>query len=224
MIALDPELQALKENLLEMLELTKSQLVQCLSAIENSDTKATKDVIKKEKRINNLDINIDKDCESILALHNPMASDLRFVLAALKISSSLERISDNSESLARYIKKNIKKSNLEILDKFNVKRMIVVTIDMLDDMKDAISNDNVLPAKKIALKDDELNEATKHALKISIKIIKNNPKDSGLVLKTYTIIRRLERIGDYIKNIGEEIVFHLEAKVTKHKRQSKKST
>lgn len=221
MVTLDPELQTLKGNLLEMIDLTKDQLAQCLLAIETNDAKATKIVLKKEERINNLELNIDKDCENILALHNPVATDLRFVLAALKISANLERIGDNSKSLAYYIKKNMKKSNLSILENFNTIRMLEVAMSMMDDIKDAVQNDNVEVAKKIAKKDDELDENTKKALKISAKLIKADTKNSRLVLKTYTVIRRLERIGDYIKNIAEEVVFHLEAKVIKHKKPNK---
>lgn len=218
MVTLDPELQTLKANLLEMIDLTKDQLTQCLHAIETNDTKATKDVIKKEERINNLELDIDKDCENILALHNPVASDLRFVLAALKISANLERIGDNSKNLASYIHKNIKKSSVSILQNFNTNRMLLVAISMMDDIKEAVQNENVEIAKKIAKKDDELDDTTKKALKVSTNLIKADPKNSGLVLKTYAVIRRLERIGDYIKNIAEEVVFHLEAKVIKHKK------
>ncbi len=220
MVTLDPELQTLKGNLLEMIDLTKDQLSQCLHAIETQDSKATKDVLKKEKRINNLELNIDKDVENILALHNPVATDLRFVLAALKISASLERIGDNSKNLATYIGKNIKKSNLDILENFNVKQMLLVTLTMMDNIKEAVEHENVDIAKEIAKKDDELDVNTKKALKISTKLIKADPKISSLVLKTYAIVRRLERIGDYIKNMAEEVVFHLEAKVIKHKKTS----
>jgi phosphate transport system protein len=155
MVTLDPELQILKENLLEMIDLTKDQLIKCLHAIETNDAKATKEVMKKEERINNLELNIDKDCENILALHSPVATDLRFDLAALKISANLERIGDNSKNLASYINKNIKKSNLSILSNFNVNRMLLVAISMMDDIKEAIQKDNVDIAKKISKKDEE---------------------------------------------------------------------
>jgi len=222
MVTLDPELQALKANLIEMIDLTKDQLAKCLGAIEANDAKLTKEVKKKEEQINSLELNIDKDCENILALHNPVASDLRFVLAALKISANLERIGDNSKSLASYLSKNIKESNMSVLDNFNVNRMILVAISMMKDIREAILRENVELAKKIAKQDDELDKNTKKALKISTKLIKEDPKSSALILKTYTVIRRLERIGDYIKNIAEEVVFHLEAKVIKHRNLGKK--
>jgi phosphate transport system protein len=94
--------------------------------------------------------------------------------------------------------------------------MVNVAISMLDDMGEAVEHDKVGPAKRIAEKDDELDESTKDALKIATRLIKEDPENSDLILKTYTVIRRLERIGDYIKNIGEEVVFHLEGKVIKH--------
>ena len=216
MVTLDPELQALKGNLLDMVELTKKQLKKCVSAVEEGDIKLAKDVLEKEKRINDLELNIDKDCENILALHSPVASDLRFVLAALKISGNLERIGDNSKSIAKFITKSIKNSDLAILKKFDFVKMVNLAISMLEDMEDAIRNNNVKPAKKVADRDDELDENTKHALKVASKLIREKPENSDLVLKTYTVIRRLERIGDYIKNIGEEVVFHLEGKVIKH--------
>ena len=216
MVTLDPELQALKGNLLDMVELTKKQLKKCVTAVEEGDIKLAKDVLEKEKRINDLELNIDRDCENILALHSPVASDLRFVLAALKISGNLERIGDNSKSIAKFITKSIKNSDLAILKKFDFVKMVNLAISMLEDMEDAIKNNNVKPAKKVADRDDELYENTKHALKVAAKLIRERPENSDLVLKTYTVIRRLERIGDYIKNIGEEVVFHLEGKVIKH--------
>ena len=96
--------------------------------------------------------------------------------------------------------------------------MLNVTLNMMDDIKEAVEHDNVETAKAIARKDDELDVNTKKALKISTRLIKDDPKNSSLVLKTYAIVRRLERIGDYIKNMAEEVVFHLEARVIKHKK------
>jgi len=216
MVTLDPELQALRSTLLEMLALTRKQLEQCLSAIEHGDLKETKKVIKKEKRINSLDINIDQDCENILALHNPVASDLRFVIATLKMSSHLERIADNSKSLAKYIRQNIKKSNLQLLEQFHVKEMLLVALGMMDEMEGAIQKGDVTPVSSIMSKDKELDASRKRAFKIATKMLKENTGNAGQILKSYTIVRRVERIGDYIKNIGEELIFHLEAKVIKH--------
>src|SRR5688572_19353910 len=109
MSALDFELQALKENLSDMLSLVRSQLVKCKEVIEKKDKELADEVISGEKKVNVQEIAIDRDCENILALYTPVATDLRFVLATLKITNDLERIGDNAKNLARWMKANIDK-------------------------------------------------------------------------------------------------------------------
>jgi phosphate transport system protein len=100
---LEPELQALRDTLLEMLALANSQLTKCRKAINKLDVDTAKDIIESEKRVNELELCIDRDCENILALYNPVATDLRFVISALKISNDLERIGDNAKGVAKVI-------------------------------------------------------------------------------------------------------------------------
>src|SRR5687767_3939031 len=94
MSTLELELQALKEDLCDMLALVRSQLVKCKTVIEKKDKELAEEIITGEKKVNVQEIAIDRDCENILALHTPVATDLRFVLAALKITNDLERIGD----------------------------------------------------------------------------------------------------------------------------------
>ena len=83
MVSLDIELGSLKENLLEMVDLVKSQLEKGKKAIEQNDLELAREVVEREKRVNALELLIDKDCENILALHTPVATDLRFVLSTI---------------------------------------------------------------------------------------------------------------------------------------------
>src|SRR6478609_10988528 len=110
MISLDIELGSLKENLLEMLDLVQKQLEKSKKALEQNDIALAQEVVEREKRVNALELVIDKDCENILALHNPVATDLRFVLSTIKICGDLESIGDITKGLARFIEKNAKKS------------------------------------------------------------------------------------------------------------------
>ena len=101
---LEIELQALKENLLEMMGLASKQIELCKEATISGDLKLAEQVIENEKRLNALELTMDKDCENILALHNPVATDLRFVLAVLKITGDLERIGTGSHGYASTIR------------------------------------------------------------------------------------------------------------------------
>ena len=218
MVSLDIELQSLKDNLLEMMDLVKSQLVKCKDALQEHDTKLADEVVEKEKRVNALELTIDKDCENILALHNPVATDLRFVLSTLKICSDLESIGDITKGLAKTSRNHIQKSHRGLLDKFRMLKMLEICISMLQDMREAVQKEDVELAEKIAEKDKILDEINKEAPKVAAELIKDHTEKIELILKLYTITRKLERVGDFIKNIGAELVFHIEARVLKHQK------
>ena len=219
MVNLEPELQALKENLLEMMELVTSQLAKCKKSLVKADPELAKEVLAAEKRVNALELTIDKDCENILALYNPVATDLRFVLASLKIGNDLERIGDNANSLAKFLSSDLHKKERQFVDKFNLEVMFDVAIDMLNDMGKAVKGKDTQLALKTLKKDVVLNEYGKKASKIAAALIKEYPNKVRLILRIFSITRRLERVGDLIKNLGEEVVFHVEAKVIKHKKE-----
>lgn len=218
MITLDIELGSLKENLLEMLDLVKSQLAKSKKALEQNDTSLAQEVVEREKRVNALELLIDKECEHILALYNPVATDLRFVLSTIKICGDLESIGDITKGLARFIEKSGKKTSHTLVDKFQIPTMIETCILMLADMGEAIRKEDTGLAQKIAKKDTVLNEINKNATGTASELIKTHTDKVELILKLFTITRKLERVGDFIKNIGAEVVFHIEAKVLKHKK------
>jgi len=219
---LDPELEALKHNLVDMLALVNSQLSKCKEATLNEDLNLAKEVVSREKRVNALDLAIDKDCENILALYTPVATDLRFVLASLKISNDLERIGDNAEGIAGLLIHVMEKATEEMVSKFKLNEMFDVTISMLSDMEEAVENEDTALARQIFAKDEFLNENNRNADSIAKELILQYPDNIKLILKLFSIVRKLERVGDLAKNIGEEVIFHIEAKVLKHKKDQKK--
>ena len=218
MVSLDIELGSLKENLLEMLDLVKGQLEKSKKALENHDIVLAQEVVEREKRVNALELLIDKDCENILALHTPVATDLRFVLSTIKICGDLESIGDITKGLARFIIKTGKKNTHGFAEKFKIPSMIETCISMLSDMGEAIKKSDTELAHKIVKKDILLNEINKNAPGVAAELIKAHAENVELILKLFTITRKLERVGDFIKNIGSEVVFHIEAKVLKHKK------
>ena len=218
MVSLDIELGSLKENLLEMLNLVKDQLEKSKKALEHHDLTLAEEVVEREKRVNALELMIDKDCENILALHTPVATDLRFVLSTIKICGDLESIGDITKGLARFVSKTEKKGIHGFEAKFQIPTMIETCISMLTDMGEAIEKADTELAQKIAKKDILLNEINKNAPTVAAELIKVHPDKVELILKLFTITRKLERVGDFIKNIGSQVVFHIEAKVLKHKK------
>src|SRR5687767_14326974 len=126
MPAIEPELQALKDNLLDMLSLVRNQMIKCKKAIQKNDLSLAEEVLADERKVNNQELAIDRDCESILALYTPVATDLRLVLATLKITNDLERIGDNAKSIARFLVENMNDVPKNWFERFNIDRKSVV--------------------------------------------------------------------------------------------------
>jgi phosphate transport system protein len=214
-------LKGLKDNLLDMLSLVRGQIQKCKDAIEKKDVTLAEEVMDDERKVNIQEVAIDRDCESILALYTPVASDLRLVLATLKITNDLERIGDNAKSLAKFLLSNIHKENKNWLQQYHVSEMLEVLVTMLKDMGEALRREDTRMAVKTAKKDEILNEYNKKSYKTTAELIKEYPDEAKNLLTLFSIIRDLERAGDLTKNIAEEIVFHIDARVVKHKKDRK---
>jgi phosphate transport system protein len=219
MSIIEPELSALKDNLLDMFSLVIKQIEKCTEAIHKIDVKIAEEVIENEQKVNSQELAIDRDCENVLALHTPVAVDLRFVLSALRIGNDLERIGDNTNSLAKFIKQNSKDINKKLLEEFRLEKMLEILSSMLQDMRHALKHGDTNLAKETLKKDLLLNDINKKALKTAEGILKAQNAEAKVVLRLFSIVRNMERSGDLTKNIGEEIVFHVEAEVLKHKKQ-----
>ncbi|HEX8040758.1 MAG TPA: phosphate signaling complex protein PhoU [Chryseosolibacter sp.] len=222
MAAIEPELQVLKENLQDMLAMVKSQMENCIRAIAKRDTSIARQVLDEEKKINIQELAIDRDCENILALFTPVATDLRLVIASLRIANDLERIADSAKSLAKVLSEDPGKRHYKWMDDLKIPDMLEVLVSMLRDMGSALRDEDTKPALKAVKKDDTLNDYYKKAMKTTADLIIKNPDDSKSILSLFLMIRNLERSGDLTKNIAEEIVFQIEARVLKHQKLKKK--
>src|SRR5665647_2370129 len=123
MAKIEGELKLLREEVTNMCNLVHSQLTKGLTALENFDKDLAREIVMIEKRVNSAELKIDRDCEDIFAIYCPVAIDLRFLLAALKINTNLERMGDIAEGIARYIVDSPVKFNKEVLELTKVIQM-----------------------------------------------------------------------------------------------------
>ena len=224
MTHLDTELLKLKQELFEMWSLVISQVETSREALVNFDKGAAAEISFKERMVDTYELKLDRSCESIIALYNPVATDLRLTLAILKINSDLERIGDFANGIAKFVKKCPKESiNPELLKVCQIDDMLKNAIEMLTDAKKAIEFENSRMAVSIFSHDDFLDEIHKNSSKIISNYIKKHPEEIDEALNMHNIISKIERIGDHCSNIAEEIVFYLEAKVLKHSGKIKKT-
>jgi len=217
MTHLEERLGNLKYAVIDMMERVEKQLLKAKEAFLTMDIELAQEIIHSEKRINAMELTIDRDCEKIFALINPLASDLRFVIAVLKINSDLERIADYAEGIAHYVIEMEKPLEEKHISKLQIAKMFDISISMLNDMALSFEEENTKKARKIFKKDADLNKINRNSSKIISDFTKDSNENTKTVLFTFSIIRKLERVGDHVKNIAEQTIFYLEAKVLKHK-------
>jgi phosphate transport system protein len=216
MSQLEIELKQLKSELVNMWSLVHSQLVKSNIAMVNFDKDLAREVISREKRVNGSELKIDRDCENIFALLTPVAVDLRFVLAVLKINSNLERIGDIAEGVAKHILSAERPFNKELLKETDTINMYDEAINILEDTLSSFENEDTALARSIFQKDEFLDKINVRAAEATIRHLNTHPEDLHQALHNLSIIRKLERVGDQSKNIAEETIFYVEAKVLKH--------
>ena len=215
------EQQRIKETVLEMFTLVANQIEKAGMSVLTMDKGTASQVIVFEHKVNSFELRIDKDIEDFIALYNPVAIDLRFVLAMLQISSDLERIGDYARGIARFVKENAEISlSPELIIDTQLEQMIQQVLLMLKTAQNALEEENVSLANAVFEKDYVVNQIKEKATDVIASTLTNNTyttETAKQMLRIQDIFRKLERSGDHIKNIAEEIIFHIEAKIIKHK-------
>jgi len=213
---LESELCLLRNKVLELWELVLLQLRKSREAFENFDKDLANEVDRNERRVNALELGVDKDCEDLLALYHPVAIDLRFVLSVLKINYNLERIGDYAQGIAIIISDAEMPFDKVLSAQTRIHEMFDTCILMLQDALDSFEKENNKLARTIFAKDEILDGINFGSIAPITEFLRLNPTEIEQGLKVQTIIKKLERVGDQTKNIAEEIIFYIEAKVLRH--------
>lgn len=215
---IESELLLLKKEVDEMWTLVYNQLDRAGEAVLTLDKELAQQVIVREKRVNAFELKIDSDVEDVIALYNPVAIDLRFVLAMLKINTNLERLGDFAEGIARFaLKCDEPVLDVELLRRLRIEEMQDEVLSMLELAKRALNEESIELATAVFAKDNLVDEINANATLVLSDYIKEHPESVLTCLDLVSVFRKLERSGDHITNIAEEIVFFIDAKVLKHK-------
>lgn len=214
---IESELILLKKEIDEMWTLVYNQLGRAGEAVLTLDKELAQQVIVRERRVNAFELKIDSDVEDVIALYNPVAIDLRFVLAMLKINTNLERLGDFAEGIARFVLKCEEPAlDPELLKRLRLEEMQEELLSMLEIAKRALNEESIELATAVFAKDNLLDEINAEATAVLACYIEEHPESILSCLNLVSVFRKLERSGDHITNIAEEIVFFIDAKVLKH--------
>jgi phosphate transport system protein len=216
MTQLENEIAGVKKELVNMWILVQSQLNKAKEAMVQFDKDLAREVLIKEKRVNSYELKIDRDCENIFALYCPVAIDLRFLLAALKINTNLERIGDIAAGVALHVVESSVNFDTRALESTSLLRMFDEAINIFIDTRSAFEKEDTVLARSIFKRDDVLDAINENAAETVGAVIREDINALTEALHILSIIRKIERVGDQAKNIAEEIIFYVEAKILKH--------
>ena len=217
---LEQELGALRHDILEMWRMTISQVYNAGEAILSFNKELAMQVSMREKKIDAYELKIDSACENIIALHQPVAIDLRFVLAVLKINSNLERIADFANGISRILIANPSIIlDAGIFSDTKLNDMVKHVNTMMTLSLEAFENEKPQVAANIFSEDYLVDELNKNATIKIAEYIKDNPDRAFECMELLSIFRKFERIGDHCNNMAEEIFFYTDAKVLKHSKK-----
>lgn len=207
------ELVKLNKKLLAMGAQVEDRVRKAVTVIETHDSEIIDQIIRSDYEIDELEIELEEECLKILALHQPVAGDLRFLITVIKINNEMERIADIAVNIARrvtIIARSKFKTNV-----FEYGEMSEKVIKMLKMSLDSLVNRDADLARKIFLIDDEVDEIRNQAYDRIKAMLRQHPDHPGCMINTYLLARHLERIADRSTNIAEEVIYLVEGNIVR---------
>ena len=214
---IESKLVEVQDEVVEMWTLVQNQMSKAQEAVMAMDVETAQQIQVREKLVNSYDLKIDSMIEDFIALYNPVAVDLRFLLAMLNVNNNLERIGDYAESIARFVVRNegIAIDN-DLVERLHLNDMFRHAIRMIETSKRALVDRNLQLAKDVAEEDNMLDELNADSMRILADYAGAHPESMKLCLELNGVFRKLERTGDHINNVLEDIIFYINAQVVKH--------
>ena len=210
----DRDLQELKERILYMGSLAETMIHLAIKALVDRRRDMGKDIARQEYEVNKLHMEIDDRAIKMIALHQPTASDLRFLAAAMKINSDLERIADQAINISETTEYLLQEPPLKPL--IDVPRMAEIASKMLKDALDSFVNRDENLARSVLVRDDQVDDLKDQVFRELMTYMISDPATIKRGLDLILIARNLERIADHATNIAEDVVYVILGKDIRH--------
>jgi phosphate transport system protein len=210
----EEELKSLKEQLVHMAGIVEQMIADTVTALKDRTEAPIAKVFESEKIVNQMQLDVDDKAVKMIALHQPTASDLRFLITAIKINSELERIGDQSINVAETTLELLKQPQLKPL--IDIPRMAQISGGMLKDSIDAFIRQDTALAKNVCERDDQVDTLKDQILRELLTYMMSDPSAISRAISLILIARNFERIGDHATNIGEEVIFMVQGKDIRH--------
>jgi phosphate transport system protein len=208
------ELENIKKRVLTLGSLVEDRVRSAVKTLEDMDGAAAAEVVRLDYEVDEMEVEIEEECLKVLALHQPVAVDLRFIVAVIKINNELERIGDQAVNIAQRVEVIARRPRPPFT--FDYAVMSEKAIRMLKMSLDALVNLDVDLAYKVITLDDEVDQIKKDAYDKIKQAIQELPERVGYYINLLLISRHLERMGDHSTNIAEEVIYLVEGEIFRH--------
>lgn len=208
------ELDKIKKKILSLGALVEERVRLTSAAVDNRDAAIAQKIIDTDWEIDEMEVDVEEECLKLLALHQPVAVDLRFIATVIKINNDLERIGDQAVNIAERVLTIAKRPGMDFV--FDYAPMAEKAEAMLKMSLDALVNMDVEMAFKVITLDDEVDAIKTLAYDRIKEAIKNNPGRVGYLVNLLLISRHLERLADHATNIAEEVIYLIEGEIVRH--------
>ena len=208
------ELNRLNQDLVSVGKQVEDQLTMAFNAFVQMDVTTARKVIKGDAEVDNVEVEMEEECLKLLALYQPVANDLRLIVAVLKINNDLERIGDHAKNMAEIVLQMAENGPISVPE--NMIAIFEKTKLMLRKVLLAFVELDIKIAEAVLAMDDEVDALCKSQLPLQIEMIQHEPDYAGQHLMLLSVCRQLERIGDHASNIAEDIIYLLTGDIIRH--------
>ncbi len=213
-VHLQREIDRLKRHLLSLCALAEEQVQSAVRAMLDRDAELARRVEKRDVEIDQREVEVEEECLKVLALYQPVASDLRLLVSALKINNDLERIGDLAVNIARKAAAFAGMGPMEI--PFDLSGMWQKTQAMLHDSVEALVNLNPALAAKVCGRDSEVDRMKHEFRQKAEAMMQQEPSRIPVLLNLLAVSRNLERVADHATNIAEDVIYMAEGRIIRH--------
>ncbi len=209
------EIDKLKSRILALSVIVEESVYRAVKSFQDRDAASAQAVIEGDNEIDLAEVDIEEECQKVLALHQPVAHDLRFIIAVLKINAELERIGDGAVNIAERVNLLAREKQVQI--PFDFLGMARKAKDMLRESLDALINLDADHAFHVIQEDDEVDRMNEQVYSIIEESIRNDPDHVESYIHLLGVSRQIERIADHASNIAEDVIYLIEGRIVRHR-------
>ena len=212
---IERQIEGLKERILRVGTLVEEAISKSITALINHDSALAQRVIMNDEEIDRMEVEVEEECMKILALYQPVAADLRFVVAVLKINNDLERMGDLARNIAKRVTQLAAGRPYELPRE--IRTMAMQAQEMVKQCLDAVVNGDPALARQIRAEDDIVDDARLEVRRQVMRSIKDDPEAVESLLWINSVSKHIERIADMATNIAEDVIYMVEGEIIRHR-------